>query len=234
MVAGRALTPMVKAGAAVKGDRLLHARGTTYPAEVTALAASGAAGELAGRLAGPALVRFSTALWRTRPWPDLLGCALRLGAGGPGEQDLLFSTARHVFTLAGALFTTRRDFLDNDYYALAPFRAPGLRRVELRLVAAHPRVVARGRFGRLDQAVRKGSALLRMDLSAGRWGAWEPMAEIQVGAPPAGEALPTLRADPFRAGKGLEPVGFLNALRRAAYGASREAPDGSAKRVRPT
>src|SRR5215471_16468585 len=72
--------------------RMFHPEGVVYRGEVFPSSPS----QAAQRLAGPALLRFSGAWWRSRQWPDVLGIAVRLRSvaepsakPAPGDQDLL-------------------------------------------------------------------------------------------------------------------------------------------------
>src|SRR5690606_23365829 len=108
-----------------------HPRGVCFVARTTPARTLAPPLEgLAQRLTGPTLLRLSAGLWRQEQTrlPDLLGCAVRFQAGPPWEtvteatQDLLLATARTPWTLAlDALKTNQSDFLDNNYFAIAPF-----------------------------------------------------------------------------------------------------------------
>jgi hypothetical protein len=222
---GVALAPAFAAGTRLRRARVLHAAGVLCRATVTSAASSGGALQVADRLVGPALVRFSSALWqRGQEWPDVLGCAIRFGTGDPaspqGDQDSLLSTVRTPWTLPVApLSTSTHDFLANDYYGVAPFDVPPLGRVLLR--AVHPRVASAGaqRMERLRRAVSAGTAALTLQ-SRCRHG-WEPLVHVRLDDVLEGAAAPHF--EPFRDGRGIRPRGFVHALRRAVYPASRVA-----------
>jgi hypothetical protein len=228
-IAGRllsvALAPGFAAGTLLRGARVLHPAGVMCRATITSGAGSVGALEVARRLAGPALVRFSSALWRHgQEWPDVLGCAIRFGTGDParpdGDQDLLLSTVRTPWTLpVAALTTATGDFLANDYYGVAPFDVPPLGRVLLRAVGSRAATYGADRGERLRMAALAVTAGLTLE--ARRRDAWEPIARIRVDEVLHGAAAP--RFDPFREGRGLRPRGFVHALRRAVYPASRAA-----------
>ena len=200
--------------------RMFHPEGAVYRAEIVAL--PGPVPGLGRRLEGRALARFSTALWRGgSEWMDALGVALRLGtepSATPraGDQDLLFATIQHPWTMPVAPLTTEQhDFLANDYFAVAPFDVAGVGRGKLRLVAGRPRrLQARDRGQRLDEAVARGEASLRLEVRAAR--RWEPVAEVRI-LERAEIDQEALRFSPFRDGKGLTPRGFVHGLRRATY-----------------
>ena len=99
-VVGGIWGPAVRVGATLRHARLLHPEGITYRAEVKVITLRESLQPVASRLAGSALVRLSTALWRGhREWPDVLGLAVRLRSEeavteepSQNDQDLLFAT----------------------------------------------------------------------------------------------------------------------------------------------
>jgi hypothetical protein len=219
-LAGLLAAPLAFAGARLRGDRLFHARGAVHAATAEPLVDLGPAAALAQRLAGPAIVRFSSTFWRAREWPDLLGVAVRLGAPH-APQDLVLATVRRPWTFPWAIATTRwRDFLRNDYYAVARYEARGLGHLEVRARAEDgARHLAAGRGARLAESARAGTASLRLEVRRIGERAWIPLVRVRLGPPRADAAR--LRFDPFHGGAGLVPRGFVHALRRAVYAASR-------------
>jgi hypothetical protein len=229
-VVGALWGPAVRVGAALRHARLFHPEGVTYRAEVRAITPRESLTPLASRLAGPALVRLSTALWRgQREWPDILGLAVRLRSEesiseepSPGDQDLLFATVRSPWTLGLApLSTDTHDWLENDYYAVSPFHVDGLGRAKLRAVASHADAPGQSRVERIEAARHTGQARFTLEVRLAR-GRWYPLVELrlleQVELNPA-----TLRFWPFRTGRGITPVGFIHALRIPTYRQSQEA-----------
>jgi hypothetical protein len=221
-VLGLLAAPLAAAGSWLRGARLFHPDGVLYRAEVRAVAP----GQLARSLEGPALVRLSGALrrWHGAPEaerPDILGVAVRLQPDAPSAQDLLFASFRSTLTLALGPFTTDvHDFLGNTYYAVLPFHAPELGRVELRLDPEPAPTAGRDRRERLEHAVAAGHAVLWLEARALRVGAtWQRLAAVDLRArvEGGGEAL---RFDPFRDGLGIRPVGLLQAVRAVVYPAS--------------
>jgi len=226
--------PPFKAIAAQRHARSLHAEGICLRAEVLPRLDEPGFQDVAARLAGPALVRLSTAGWRGgKEWPDILGAAVRLlrdehitEEASPGDQDLLFSTMRHMWTLVPALFTTQvHDWLENDYFGIAPFTVDGAGKMKLRLTTPRGSAPPHGsRVQRLQHALRAGTALLTVEarsLDSGRPSTWTPLADIflreEVTLDPE-----RLRFDPFHTGLGIQPSGFLHAMRRSAYAGSQE------------
>ena len=205
---GVALAPAATLGSFLRRARLFHPDGVLYRADVSALVDE----PLARALEGSALVRLSGALWRwpeSATRPDILGVAVRLHPGEPRAQDLLFASFHSVLGLPLAVLTTDvRDFLANTYATVLPSRAPGLGRVDFRLDPAAIATIGVDRRERLEQAVAAGRAaspraLARLTLRE----------RLQGGGD-------NLRFNPFHAGLGIEPTGFLQAIRAVAYPAS--------------
>jgi hypothetical protein len=233
-VVGTLWGPAVRAGAALRHARLLHPDGVTYRAEVKECSTRESFRPVAARLAGPALVRLSSALWRKqREWPDVLGLAVRLRSEeplteepSPGDQDLLFATVRSPWTLGLAPLTTdTHDWLENDYYAVSPFQVNGLGRAKLRITSSRADAPGNTRVERLEAALHAGQARFTLEVLPRRGeaaGRWHPLVELrlveQVTLDPA-----TLRFWPYRNGRGIQPVGFVHALRIPTYRQSQEA-----------
>ena len=228
-VVGKLWGPPFRAIAEVRHARSLHAEGICLQAEVIPVRTDTPFTGVAERLAGPAIVRMSTALWRGgKEWPDILGAAVRFRRAerpceeaSPGDQDLLFSTMRHMWTMAPAAFTTHvHDWLDNDYFGIAPFEIRGLGRAKLRLTALAERPERQGsRVCRLEEAIQEGRARFTLELRSLEPSlpqTWTPLVELllheEITLDPE-----QLRFNPFRDGRGIRPVGFLHAMRRSAY-----------------
>ena len=209
--AGWLLAPIAGTLSLLRRARMFHPEGAMLEAAVEPL--PGPFPQLGQRLAGPALARLSTAWWRGgKEWIDALGIALRIG-----PQDLLFATIRHPWTTIFAPVTTEQhDFLANDYFAVSPFDISGVGRGKLRLVGSRPRHLAGTRAERLDQALQRAEAWLRLELELEGRGRWSPVALIRLvrRVPVDDQAI---RFSPFRDGKGLTPRGFVHELRRATY-----------------
>lgn len=237
LMLGAALAPITAALSRARRARMFHPDGVVYQANVEPCTLNPQLLPVAQRLAGLALVRFSSALWRGgRQWPDVLGAAIRFGWVGttPGPstpQDLLLATIRFPWTMPFAPFATNfRSYLWNHYHAVSPFEVPGVGRVKIRLRS--PRLGNRGRATRdahLSHAVLDGQARFELQFRRLDVGPlfrhWQPVACLTLIGPfDADQAA--LRFSPFRAGAGIQPVGFIHALRVAAYAASQRArPD---------
>ncbi len=225
LMVGKALAPITGALSAARRARMFHPDGVAYRAEVRALASESDLEPLGERLAGHALVRFSSALWRDgRELPDVLGAAVRFDAG----QDLLLATIRFPWTMPFApLATNFHSFLWNHYHAVSPFEVRSIGPVKLRLRS--PRIgnaSFQTRERHFQEMVREGRArfvleLRRLGLSP--WSRhWQSVAELVVKEPATVDQA-ALRFSPFRAGAGIQPIGFVHAIRLAAYAASQDA-----------
>lgn len=226
---GGVFAPLAALGGLIRGARLFHPEGVVYRAQVTPIATEGAVGELAQRLAGPALVRFSGALWRRAhraAVPEILGAAVRFtrnpkpeARAAHGDQDLLFATIPSILLLPLAPFTTnRRDFLANTYNADLPFFVEGLGQVKFRLTTSNAGATGEDRLARLEHAVKTGRGALHLEVRRRR-GLWIPVAAIEL-RERADIDQEALRLNPFRSGRGIIPVGLLQSIRAAIYPAS--------------
>jgi hypothetical protein len=239
LVGGALLAPVFGVGSWLRRARFFHPEGVCHRAEVRPTAAVAGYESLAGRLAGPALVRFSAAWWRGgREWPDVLGCAIRFGVDqdsplqpAADAQDLLFATIpRPWLTPLAPLWTQQHDFLGNTYWAVAPFEVQGVGLVRWRLLPrpAHPDGQDRG--SRLASAVTRDEA--RLDLQArldSGSSDYCSVAEVRL-LERVELDQEALRFSPFRTGRGIEPRGFVHALRAASYRLSQAARPRSGRR----
>src|SRR5207248_10922928 len=93
---GRAVDVVVHAASSVRGERIIHAKGTAFAGELTLLRSASALDVplVRGPRTRPVLVRFSRGAGLPDVLPDVPGIAIRIpdadGAGHP--QDLLLST----------------------------------------------------------------------------------------------------------------------------------------------
>jgi hypothetical protein len=231
-VIGRLLAPAITAISRARQARIFHPEGLTFAGHVRPLDPGGDLDALAKRFDGRVLARCSAALSRgERKHLDVLGFALRIrrGEGPPldelahtGDQDLLFEGIRGPFTILLSPLTDATDFVDKRYWAISPFAALGSR-YELRLSPIEPPPrppQPEPRSSRLLAAVRAGRAAWSLDVRKTWTLRWHPIARIDLDQPVTIDQA-VLQFDPFRAGLGLRPVGFIHAIRRAAYPASR-------------
>jgi hypothetical protein len=232
---GRLWAPGVALISRARHARMFHPEGLTFAGRVQPVRSGGPLDALAERFDGRALVRCSAALWRGgHEHLDVLGFALRVRRGEgpaldeavePGDQDLLFATIRSPLTmLLSPLFTDATDFVDNRYWAVSPFAVID-GRYELRLSPDNPPAkppLRQPRASRLLAAVHARRAVWTLEARATLTLRWHPIARVEL------ERATTIDQDalafePFRDGLGLEPVGLVHAIRRAAYAASRAA-----------
>ncbi len=229
---GAMIAPFAAAGSYLRRARVVHPDGVVYRAEVTIASPGGPARDVATRLAGPALVRLSGAIWRNRSGqeraPDLLGFSIRFRsdpavsvAPEEGDQDMLFATVRSALLLLPALLTTNvHSFLFDDYHALGTFDSAELGEARWRI--ATPRIPGAdmSREEALEQAVAAGMATFELQAREARLGSqYQPVAQIRL-IERVNVNQAALRFSPFRTGRGITPRGFLHALRIVPYPAS--------------
>lgn len=229
VVGGMALAPSFAAISALRNARTFHPRGVVLSAQVAPATTRAPWAQVGERLAGPAIVRLSAALHEQEDAAiDILGCAIRFvpsldgGATTDGVQDLLLATSRTVVGLPLALLTTDvRDYLANDYYGIAPFAVDGFGRGYLRLrPGKHARALWGSRLETLAQALVHDEAVFRLELRRRGVGRrYQPVATIALRAPLALDQE-ALAFSPFHVDRGIEPRGFIHALRAATYPAS--------------
>ena len=228
--AGAALAPLTGLTSALRQSRMFHPCGVTCIAEARSVASEPAAREVGERLAGPVLLRWSSAWWKHGEHPDVLGCALRFTRGPiavepqPDDQDLLLATIQRPWTMVFAPLTTRHhDFLSNSYFGVSPFDVSPLGRVEWRLSTPGAAYGGSDRSARLARAIEAGAAKVRLEwapypgaLVRPQVTKFEPLLELTIARLVELDQR-RLRFDPYRAGRGIIPVGFVHAMRRAAY-----------------
>lgn len=234
---GKLLAPVVARISHARQARMFHPVGKTFQARIEADPGLEAPwNELAVRLSGPALARFSGALWRGFEHWEVLGVALRLrgddsvsSQSEPHDQDLLFATIRSPFTMPLSPFTTNaHDYLGNRYWAVSPFQVGQSRHVKFRLSPQQlePRPPTSGarmsRDNALLQAVSQASVSLRLEARRTFELGWCTLATVWL-TTPLDLDQEALRFSPFHTGRGIVPSGFVHALRRASYPASQSA-----------
>ena len=228
---GAAWALPVAAISALRHARTFHPRGVLVEGRLVPYS-SVSADAIAERFTGRALVRLSGATSKEdSEHHEVLGLALRISgtritSAEPreGDQDLLFATILSPLTMPLAPYLTRSDdFLENHYYAVAPFAIEGAGRVKLRLAP----VVRTGqhvgsRRERLTRAIEEHRAIFVVEMRETFGTRWDPIAQLVLEAPSAIDQE-ALRFDPFRTGRGIQPVGFVHAIRKCVYAASQRA-----------
>ena len=218
----------VALSSALRRARTFHPRGVLATGHLEPFS-SVAAMATSERFVGHALVRLSGALSKgDAQTHEVLGIGLRISdhmirSADPaaGDQDLTFATIVSPLMLPIAGVTTRSDdFLANKFWGVAPFRIEGVGRVKLRL---SPMVVAdmqrEARRERLERAIAERRACFLVEMRHTMQLPWEPLATLVLDGLSRIDQE-ALRFDPFRAGRGIEPVGFVHAVRKYVYRAS--------------
>jgi len=226
---GWAVAPVFGLVSFARRARTFHPHGDTYHAWVAAWTdPPPELAPIAQRLVGPALVRFSAALWKhVEGPPDVLGCAIRFrhedtddSSSAPDDLDLLFATIRRPWTMPFSPFATNvRDYLGNDYFAVEPFDVGLPRPVYLRLHPAHARHDEGRRAERLAREVARGEVLLNLDVGTSPFGPWEPLLVVLIERP-ADVDDRALRFHPTHPARGVTPRGFVSGLRDGVYAVS--------------
>lgn len=191
------------AGSRARGKRVFHPEGTAYTARIEL---AGGFGLPTGHHEGTA--RLSRGIGLPDALPDLLGLALRItDVGATGRhQDLLLVSSARPFPLRHLLVPAKR-YRATTYSSLTRFRTPDGTKVT---VEARPR----GGDRQFDLCVATGTG-----------------PPVSVGVAVLDDPLPhdegqSLTFDLWRHRALLEPLGWINRLRRTAYPASQDArPD---------
>jgi hypothetical protein len=208
----------------IRGGRSLHTRGRAFrvrvlvepePPGLRGVPLFARPRELEG------VVRLSRSIGLPESLPDLYGAALRIrDAHGRGEhQDLMFVTGGEG-AVARHLLSFTRDYGGRTLSTVLPYRIGG------RLWVFLLRAEAKDGLGTLDdvtRAAREGRLAFRLAIAPGGGGRPVRLARIEVGEPLDEHAEWELRFDTAHAGGGIEPAGFPNNLRPAAYHASQAA-----------
>jgi hypothetical protein len=233
---GALLAPFTSSISWLRQARMFHPCGLTCRAELQVATSDADALCVAQRLVPTALMRWSSAWWKRWEWMDALGVALRFTTSplssdaSDGDQDLLFATIRRPWTLPLAPLTTRQhDFLANDYYTVSPFAAEPLGRIEFRLrsEAGVPLPGATRTERWLAAVADRRTLVLEWAPYRKAWQAFDGRSFRPLVRLVMTEIIELdqerLRFDPFRAGRGIEPVGWIHDARRATYAASQRA-----------
>lgn len=215
-----------------RGVRFFHSTGVVHSARALPPAGvlAGVPANLAARLAGPVLVRFSGGLFSGEDKADSLGLGIRFhrqprpsARFHPGDQDLFFVTLRSFSgrKLRSRLAATHlHDYLDNTYWAVAPYEVEGLGRVSLRITPSGAGAPGQDRVERLRNAVETGEAALLLEAALFGTDAYFPLANIRLGRQVSPEIEAAMGLKPGSSGRGLRPYGFLQGVRVVPYAAS--------------
>ena len=200
--------------ARLRGDRSLHPSGVAFAATLVVDRPLEEAAGLFGRAGDhEAFVRFSHGFGLPEPLPEILSLAVKVPAAG---QDLLL-TATGDRPLLRHVFWAGRSHLVKRYSSVFPFRVGG-RTV---ILGASPRSAPRagGDLEELERAAAKGELSLDIEVAA-PLGSWRSVGRLTAGRRlrPSEEDALTFNTD--NAAGGIEPIGFVNRVRGAAYAAS--------------
>jgi hypothetical protein len=212
----------VRAASAIRGERVIHAKGEAFTATLEIL--DGAERLDVPLVRGPrvrdAVVRFSRGAGLPDAMPDVLGLAVRVpdADGVGGVQDLLLSTSRRP-PLFRHVPWPARDLLRSTYSSLTMFDIGGDRL----LVGA---CGANGTHGARRPTDLPGGMMLLATAPAR--GPWEPFARLVVGERLAGER--ELDFSPANDAGGFVAAGPFREARVASYPASRAVESTAAQR----
>jgi hypothetical protein len=228
-LAGVLAAPFIALVSLLRGERMFHPDGLVFRARVAPHPRCPAEFRgVAERLGGPALARFSGALWRRGfEHLDVLGIALRLLSGDGAspedvDQDILFATIRSPLTMAlSPLTTDAGDYFANRYWAVSPFDVGLDRHVKLRLVGTRQaaRKHGQGREPRLRRAVAAGEAIWQLEARRVFAPTYRPLATVTLESESDLDQS-ALRFSPFHDARGIIPRGLVHAMRKPAYAAS--------------
>jgi hypothetical protein len=173
----------------------------------------------------PVLVRFSRGFGLPEPLPEILSVAVKVpDAYGPGrDQDVLMTATgdrpvlRHAFAVGFSHLTC-------TYSTVFPFAVGGRRMLLGAVPAARGRAPDAGDLGELEVLATRGELALELRVAT-LTGPWRAVARVELGRRLDADAERELRFNSDNAGGGIAPVGFVNAVRGAAYAAAnRERP----------
>lgn len=167
------------------------------------------------------VARFSRGAGVPEPLPDILGLALRvLDVPDAGEgQDLLFVTSGAAPFVRNALLPAQ-GYADRHYSSLLPYRV-GDRTV---IIGARPLLssgMSPRTFDQLADALADARLRFVLEIADPR-GDWEPVGTVEFGRRLTEREAEALQFNVFNAVDGIEPVGFLNTLRKKAYAGSQK------------
>lgn len=208
---------------AIRRRRIFHPVGVAVEAtlDVDGGASTGAA-LLDERGRRRCVVRFSRGAGTPEPMPDILGLAIRvLDAPGPDAcQDFLFVTSGSAPLVRSALLPAL-GYAERHYSSVLPYRV-GDRTV---FIGARPLLssgMSPRTFDELSDAL--ASARLRFVLEiAEPTGDWEQVGTVDFGRRLTEGEAEALQFNVFNTVEGIEPVGFLNTIRKKAYAGSQRA-----------
>jgi len=206
------------AGSILRNSRVFHPRGLLFCGEIETYPESPV------KFPPHALVRFSSAWWKNREWPDALGLAIRMSenmahSASParGDTDLLFASFRKPWEIFLSPFTTDvTDFLSNNYFAISPFHISDNLKVDFMIDPSRGHRSGGSREEKLLGNVIGGKVVLRLMMKVRGQKTWKMVARIIIHDESQIDQE-ALRFFPFRTGGKFRPAGFLQHLRFGPY-----------------
>jgi hypothetical protein len=170
------------------------------------------------------VARFSRGASLPEPLPDVLGLAIRIDdAHGHGQdQDILLGSSLEL-PVGRQLLVPNLTFRGTTLSSVLPYRLGSAGTFWLGARVCDPAGSPLVRLSALRAAIASDEVSLTLRY-ASRFGAWRTFADVRFG-----EALSERESDALgfnvdeNTGGGIEPAGFIQALRRHAYAASQAA-----------
>ena len=167
------------------------------------------------------MVRFTSAIWKYKNLPDVLGLTLRFSEQKnfttrplKNDQDLLFASFPHPWqTPIGPFLTNYKNFFANSYYAVSPFSVQG--RTYIFKVTANNSAEERNKRDKIIRQHIQEEDTIYLWTKSGKE-PWVEVARIKLK-----EELfldqEDLFFNPFLNGLNICPTGFIHHLRIGAY-----------------
>lgn len=206
------------AGSILRNSRIFHPRGLLFCGEIETYPESPV------KFPPHALIRFSSAWWKFREWPDALGVAIRMSdkvikspTPSSGDTDFLFASFRKPWEIFFSPFITdHTDFLANNYFAISPFTVNEKMKVDFMIDPARGNRPTGTRAEKLEGSVIGGRVVLRLLMKVRGQKTWKMIARIMI-LDESQVDQEALRFHPFRTGRAIRPTGFLQHLRFGPY-----------------
>lgn len=216
------------AGSILRNSRIFHPRGLLFCGEIETYPESPV------KFPPHTLIRFSSAWWKFREWPDALGVAIRMSetkihsaSPSQGDIDLLFASFRKPWEIFFSPFMTdHTDYLANNYFAISPFRVNNQLKVDFMIDPSRGHRSGGSREEKLLGNVIGGKVVLRLLMKVRGQANWKMVARILIHDESQVDQE-ALRFFPFRSGTKLRPAGFLHHLRIGPYKMSQSVRPGS-------
>lgn len=226
---GKVLSRAAYLGSAFREARVFHPEGQILRGDAKVDCTNEGLRDFARSLVGPTLIRFSAAVWKDNESDfDLLGCALRFGwdpknpLDDTSVQDLLLATFKSLAKLPFATLTTRtHHYLDNCFYSATPYQLLDLRGAEFRVTCESPLIKPmRSRAANLAKAIESNAACVLLEIKhKSLKDEWTRILNIQL-IEQVNLSQEKLYFSPFNSVKGIQPIGFINFIRKHTYASS--------------